>query len=217
MTGRLLRNPILWGAAAIVLAALAYLAFGFFQVQAAFIDEEVNDDFPVAETVEETMQEEPMQETTQEEMAEEPAGEMTEEMAAEDGEEADAMEPTEEAAAEPEPAGPVRVSSGQFHDVQYEGTGDAVVYQVEDGSYVLRLENLDVENGPDLYVYAVAADDAFDADTVVNAGFVNLGQLKGNQGNQTYELPPDFDPEVHRSVSIWCRQFTANFVTAPLT
>ena len=65
-------------------------------------------------------------------------------------------------------------------------------------------------------MYAVAADDAFDADTVINAGFVDLGPLKGNQGDQTYELPPDFDPEVHRAVSIWCRQFSANFVTAPL-
>ncbi|CAN5570559.1 hypothetical protein BH24ACT22_BH24ACT22_19220 [soil metagenome] len=62
----------------------------------------------------------------------------------------------------------------------------------------------------------VAADDAFDADPVVNADCVDLGLLKGNQGNQTYELPPDVDPEVHRAVSIWCQQFAANFVTAPL-
>jgi hypothetical protein len=118
---------------------------------------------------------------------------------------------------EEQPAGPVAVTSGRFHDVEYSGTGEATVYQKEDGSYVLRLEDLDVENGPDLYVYAVAAPDANDADTVLEAGFLDLGRLKGNRGNQTYELPADFDPQMYRSVSIWCRAFTANFVTAPLS
>ncbi len=118
--------------------------------------------------------------------------------------------------ASPGPGGPVQVSSGQFHPVLHAGTGEAIVYRQEDGSYVLRLENLDVENGPDLYVYAVAAEDANDADTVLNAGFLNLGQLKGNQGDQTYDLPADFDPGVYRSVSVWCQRFSANFATAPL-
>ncbi len=111
---------------------------------------------------------------------------------------------------------PVVISTGEFHPVAHPGKGDAIVYRLEDGSHVLRLENLDIFNGPALYVYAVAADDARDNETVEEAGFLNLGPLKGNQGNQTYELPVDFDPEKHRSISIWCKRFSVNFATAPL-
>jgi hypothetical protein len=111
---------------------------------------------------------------------------------------------------------PVRVSFGEFHAVAHPGTGDAIVYRLKDGSHVLRLENLDIFNGPALYVYAVGADDANDSDTVLDAGFLNLGPLKGNQGNQTYELPADFDPAQYRAISVWCERFSVNFATAPL-
>jgi hypothetical protein len=123
--------------------------------------------------------------------------------------------PTEQAS-EPGTAAPVRVSFGDFHGVAHPGTGSAAVYRQDDGSYVLRLENLDIFNGPDLYVYAVAADDANDNDAVLEAGFLNLGRLKGNQGNQNYGLPADFDPSTYRSISVWCQRFSVNFATAPL-
>ena len=108
------------------------------------------------------------------------------------------------------------VSSGEFHAVAHPGTGQAVVYRLGDGSHVLRLENLDIFNGPALYVYAVAAEDANDSETVLQADSLNLGPLKGNRGNQTYDLPAGFDPEKYRSISIWCERFSVNFATAPL-
>jgi hypothetical protein len=111
---------------------------------------------------------------------------------------------------------PVLVSAGEFHMVAHPGTGDAYVYRLEDGSHVLRLENLDIFNGPALCVYAVAADDTNDSDTVLKAGFLDLGPLKGNQGNQTYELPDGFDPARYRAISVWCERFSVNFATAPL-
>ena len=114
------------------------------------------------------------------------------------------------------PGDPIVVSSGRFHPVAHPGSGDAIVYHLEDGSQVLRLENLDIFNGPALYVYAVAATDASDGETVLDAGFLNLGPLKGNKGNQTYELPAEFDPEKYRAISVWCRRFSVNFATAPL-
>ena len=123
--------------------------------------------------------------------------------------------PTEQAS-EPSTAAPMRVSFGDFHGVSHPGTGSAAVYRQDDGSYVLRLENLDIFNGPDLYVYAVAADDANDNDAVLEAGFLNLGRLKGNQGNQNYGLPASFDPSRYRSISVWCQRFSVNFATAPL-
>jgi hypothetical protein len=111
---------------------------------------------------------------------------------------------------------PVWVSSGELHAVAHPGTGNAYVYRLEDGSHALRLENLDIFNGPALYIYAVAADDANDSDTVLEAGFLDLGPLKGNQGNQTYALPDGFDSARYRAISIWCERFSVNFATAPL-
>ena len=49
------------------------------------------------------------------------------------------------------------------------------------------------------------------------AGFVTLGALKGNQGDQNYELPADLDLAKYRAVTVWCRRFGVNFATAPLT
>ena len=114
------------------------------------------------------------------------------------------------------PGGPEAVASGEFHAVAHPGAGEATVYRLRDDSYTLRLENLDIFNGPDLYVYAVAARDATDDEMVLESGFLNLGRLKGNQGNQTYALPDGFDPEKHRAISVWCRRFSVNFAAAPL-
>ena len=89
-------------------------------------------------------------------------------------------------AAQLAPRDPIVVSFRKFHPVAHPGSGDAIVYRLEDGSQVLRLENLDIFNGPVHYVYAVAAKDASDNETVLDVGFLSLGPLKGNRGNQTY-------------------------------
>jgi hypothetical protein len=65
-------------------------------------------------------------------------------------------------------------------------------------------------------VYLVAANDAADSATVTRAGFVELGPLKGNIGDQNYELPASVDLERYRAVTIWCKRFSVNFATAPL-
>ena len=111
---------------------------------------------------------------------------------------------------------PVVLKSGQFHPVEHRGAGDAIVYQLADGTRILRLENFDVLNGPDLYVYLSRAQDAHDEAPILEGGFVSLGRLKGNQGNQNYVLPAELDPGEFHSVSIWCQQFSVNFATAPL-
>ena len=226
MIGRLAKSKLFWLASAGVGAILLYLAFAVFGVQAAFVDREVNESF--SPQTEATGATEAAGETSTVETTESSdyasteatvAGSTTTTTGA--GESAGA--PTSEVAkaakpAEPaEPAGPVKVLAGSFHDAEYEGTGEAGVYRLEDGSHVLRLENLNVDNGPDLFVYAVAAGDAFDSATVEEAGFVSAGPLKGNQGNQTYDLPAGFDPEVHGAITVWCQRFSGNFATAPLS
>ena len=66
-------------------------------------------------------------------------------------------------------------------------------------------------------VYIVAASDATDNDTVTTAGFVDLGEMKGNKGDQNYDVPADVDLAKYRAVTIWCRRFDVNFGTPPLT
>ena len=113
--------------------------------------------------------------------------------------------------------GVVAIRSGQFHGVAHETQGTAAIYGSANGGRVLRLTEFETSNGPDLHVYLVAAADADDNDTVTEAGFVRLGHLKGNVGDQHYEIPADVDLSKHRAVTIWCRRFGVNFGTAPLT
>ena len=225
MFSRLLRRPVFWLAAVPALAGVLYLAFGVFGIQALFTDTRVDEDFPASRPVSgasvAAAQPTPTVQPTELPQAT-PSPAAAAAAAAQPATEAPATEvpatpaPSATPAPPPTPEGPVLIAAGQFHDVDHVGTGDALIYRQPDGSHVLRLENLDVENGPDLYLYVVAAPDSDNAETVEAAGYVDLGLLKGNQGNQTYQLPAEYDPAVHRSVTIWCKRFAVNFVTAPL-
>jgi len=112
---------------------------------------------------------------------------------------------------------PVAVLAGSFHSVAHETKGRATVHRLSDDTRVLRLTEFATSNGPDVRVYLVAAADAADDATVKQAGFVELGKLKGNQGDQNYAIPSDLDLDKYRAVTIWCRRFGVNFGTAPLT
>ncbi len=120
------------------------------------------------------------------------------------------------AAVAAEAAAPTPLASGRFHGVAHEGKGVATVYRLPDGQRILRFTEFETSNGPDVRVYMVAADDASDNDAVTRAGFVELGPIKGNQGDQNYTLPADLDLSKYRAVTIWCRRFGVNFATAPL-
>jgi hypothetical protein len=108
------------------------------------------------------------------------------------------------------------VASGEFHSGAHETKGKAEIFQLGDGKRTLRLTNFATSNGPDVHVYLVAAADAKDDDTVKKAGFIELGSLKGNIGDQNYDVPGDVDLGRYRAVTIWCARFGVNFGTAPL-
>jgi hypothetical protein len=91
-----------------------------------------------------------------------------------------------------------------IHDAQ----GIAKVIPIEGGGNVLRLEDLIVTNGPDLYVYLSTDKSASD--------FVNLGRLKANIGNQNYQIPEGIDITKYDTVLIWCRAFSVLFGSADL-
>lgn len=108
------------------------------------------------------------------------------------------------------------VASGSFYGVVHPTQGTATIYQVRDGSRVLRFTNFKTTNGPNVHVYMVAADDAKDNASVQRAGFIDLGPLKGNVGDQNYTFGPEVDLSKYRAVSVWCKRFSLNFGTAPL-
>lgn len=92
-----------------------------------------------------------------------------------------------------------------FHKAE----GIAKVIDLTDGRTFLRLENLKTTNGPDLYVYLSTGMDVSD--------IVNLGRLKGNIGNQNYEIPIGTDLSKYNTVLIWCKAFSTLFGSAQLT
>ena len=91
-----------------------------------------------------------------------------------------------------------------IHDAQ----GIAKVIPIESGSNVLRLEDLVVTNGPDLYVYLSTDKSASD--------FIDIGRLKANNGNQNYEVPEGTDLTKYGTVLIWCKAFSVLFGSADL-
>lgn len=113
------------------------------------------------------------------------------------------------------PASPTVLASGRFHSNAHETTGIATVHAIGQGR-VLRLTDFVTSNGPDVRVYLVAADDVNDDAIVKTAGFVELGPLKGNRGNQNYDVPDSLDIAKFRTVTIWCKRFNVNFGSAPL-
>lgn len=115
--------------------------------------------------------------------------------------------------------GPVTLATGRFISHEHATKGTVVVLRLADGSRVLRLEDLDTSNGPDLHVWVTDAPvkegrsgwHVFDDGT-----HEDLGQLKGNKGNQNYALPADADLARLTSVTIWCDRFDVSFGAAEL-
>ena len=106
---------------------------------------------------------------------------------------------------------PEAISEGEFRPLAHEVSGRVVLLQAGDRRFV-RFEDFEVENGPDLRVYASEAtgDDPGEA-------FVDLGALKGNVGAQNYELPASLDPSSVNTVFVWCRRFSVGFAVAEMS
>jgi hypothetical protein len=109
----------------------------------------------------------------------------------------------------------MKLVAGEFRGIAHDTKGMAAVYDV-DGKRVLRLTGFETSNGPDVHVLLVAAMDAMDDKTVKDAGYIDLGSLKGNVGDQNYELPAHVDLAKYQACTIWCKRFGVNFGTAPL-
>ncbi|MEV5106561.1 DM13 domain-containing protein [Streptomyces massasporeus] len=133
---------------------------------------------------------------------------------------APAVPPAGTASVSPSPAPrPRTLAGGTLISHEHATSGTVKLVRLADGSHVVRLEDLDTSNGPDVRVWLT--------DAPVKAGragwhvfddgaYVSLGKLKGNKGSQNYAVPADVDLSRYTSVSIWCDRFDVSFGAARL-
>jgi hypothetical protein len=110
------------------------------------------------------------------------------------------------------------LETGTFHGKVHNTSGRATIYREADGRLLLRLTNFKTSNGPDVHVVLIAATDAADDANFLKSSTerIELGPLKGNEGNQNYDIPAGTDLNKFQTVSIYCERFNANFGAAPL-
>ncbi|MCE2527984.1 MAG: DM13 domain-containing protein [Actinomycetia bacterium] len=188
----------------VAVGAIAVLAVAWWLISPLFIDEVVEEDFPraamgvipedmTAEEVEEVMMEaEAVDATVTEDMPE---------------------------SAESEATGPVALATGALQDADdfHRGSGGVTAYRLEDGSQVLRLEDIEVTNGPDLRVLVAPGHGITNRQALQAAGYIELGPLKGNIGSQNYDFPPGYQIPEQLTVVIYCKPFHVLFATAALS
>jgi hypothetical protein len=183
-----------WGYLGIVIVLGIAAAVGWWFFSPAFIDNAVSEPLPVAAV----------------EASATPA-------AAQTNPTVEAVEPQATVENPPAVVSEQVVSRGSFYNLAHLSSGEAAVHQLADGARILRLQNFSVDNGPDLYVYLVPIDPVPNASGSDIPGYYSLGRLKGNIGDQNYEIPADLDLSQYKSVVIWCQAFAVPFAAAPLT
>ncbi len=194
-TTRRRRRRAWWWAGGGVAAALAVVVALVFQPWLLFIDVRVDDEIPSAAPVGE-------------------AGEPGRSQAPPAASGAATPSPP------PVPAGPVDLATGVFVSHEHETTGTVRVIEHPDGSRQLALEDLRTTNGPDVHVWLSAGPVVEGFDGWFTAGgyaYVDLGLIKGNQGDQLYDIPDDVDLAAYPTVDLWCVQFSVSFGAAALT
>jgi hypothetical protein len=117
------------------------------------------------------------------------------------------------------PAEPRVLLAGDLISHEHGTSGTVRVLELADGSRILRLEDLATSDGPDVHVWLSNAEveDSRDGWFVFDDGnYLDLGEIKGNRGNQNYELPESVDLDDFTSLSLWCDRFNVSFGAAAL-
>lgn len=109
------------------------------------------------------------------------------------------------------------LAEGDFVTHEHATSGKAQLFRQPDGTIVLAIAGLKTSDGPDLRVWVTDQAVEKDAWDVFDDGYyVELGKLKGNKGDQLYEVPAETDLSKVTSVTIWCARFDVSFGAAAL-
>ncbi len=115
-------------------------------------------------------------------------------------------------------ADPRPVYTGTLEGKAHSTSGRATIYETTGGTQYLRLTSFTTSNGPDVHVLLARGDDDSLNQQIVKGELdhVELGSLKGNQGDQNYDLPASVDLKMYNAVVIYCERFHAVFGVARL-
>lgn len=92
--------------------------------------------------------------------------------------------------------------TGDFVSAVHTTSGTASIDQDET---TLTFTDFKTDSGPDLNIYLTKSL------TNVTSDFIDLGDIKGVDGNYTYSLPGNTDYTEYRFVIVWCVAFDVNF------
>ena len=195
------------------------LAVGYWLISPLFIDKEVNEDLSpeieaaVEQAIEEFKEDQGdkamMEKSLRDQLGDEAMMEkfMTEMKEMEDKEMVEAMPETSSA--------PQILKVGSIQDVAHHGSGAAKIIDLGgDQGKIVRLQDLDVSNGPDLRV--LLSKSSVVRSSADLGDYVELGKLKGNKGTQNYIVPSNVDVSEYSSVVVYCKPFKVVFNYAGL-
>lgn len=200
---------LLWAGIPIAVALTIFVLL-FFQPQKLFLDDRVDEPAPAADKPASTITPSDSAPGSGEGVTTDPVvpGQSSR------GAGAGLVDPGSAIPAAPEP--PKESARAAFRSLEHTTTGQAIVTEFPDGRRFLRFEDFETSNGPDLRVYLSAGSSDAGFGKEYGEDFVELGRLKGNLGNQNYEIPAGTDLAKYRNAVVWCARFSVGFGVATL-
>ncbi|HVE64611.1 MAG TPA: DM13 domain-containing protein [Mycobacteriales bacterium] len=112
-------------------------------------------------------------------------------------------------ASAPAPRGPAKVSSGRVQGINHTASGTVAVYRLEDGSHIVRFEDVALEGAPDPVLWLVPGRDQRSRD-----GGLEVAPLKATHGSFHHAVPQSFDVTQDFTVFIWCERYATPIANA---
>jgi hypothetical protein len=123
-------------------------------------------------------------------------------------------------ASRPTPSPGVQLlAQGSFVSHEHQTSGTVQLVQLPNGRRQLILRNLSTSDGPDVWVWLSdqpVKPDRATWSSFTSGRYVAVAPLKGNRGNQVYDIPASADLTTLHSVALWCRRFSVSFGAAAL-
>jgi hypothetical protein len=117
---------------------------------------------------------------------------------------------------EPAPAGLASakvLGTARVHNVDRDGEGTAKIYELANGTRLIRLEDFFVSINSDLELRLSELANPTSTDEAATAPFKVVAPLKATVGTMNYEVPKDIDLARYQSIVIWC-EITRNAYAA---